>query len=173
MRKVIALIGPSGAGKTSLVMAAAKRMPDRVSALYVLTDRAPRGTVDDAYCRFTTAKHIHELRDQGELVQYLEYAGHTYGCPRVAIESPPPHHCLIHGFVETAVEDIRRAGYLPIPVRVVPLGEPETKDELRRLADRERAKIPVDYALTILNPFWPGGFERAVKTLLDYITANC
>jgi guanylate kinase len=172
MNPIIALVGSSGVGKTSLILAALKEFPDCLAPIRVLTTRARRGSEDDVFCRFVDAKEIQRRRDAGSLVQYLEYAGNVYGCDREDIDGGIQRGCGIQAYVETGIFDLRKAGYSVVVVHILGEGAPEPEAK-RKVADEKRAEISLTYDKVIVNSFTPGGFERAAQELQEFIRERC
>jgi len=168
MGKILAFVGSSGAGKTTLMMELLKRMPEKVFPIVTTTTRAWRGPEDDVFCKFVTPEHIQNLKESGKLAQYLEYAGNTYGCEWADIDWAVNNGFGIQAYVEPAIFDLRKAGYEVIPIKIV-LDQEFFRDEKRLVEDKERAKIPLDFALTVENSFAEGGLEKAVNQLVDFI----
>ena len=170
MGKILAFVGSSGAGKTTLMMELLKRMPEKVFPIVTTTTRAWRGPEDDVFCKFVTREHIQNLKESGKLAQYLEYAGNTYGCEWVDIDWAVNSGFGIQAYVEPAIFDLRKAEYEVVPIKIVSDQE-VFRDEKRVVEDKERAKISLDYALTVKNSFAEGGLEKAVTELINFINA--
>lgn len=165
---ILALVGRSGVGKTTLMMELLTRLPDHVFPIRVLTTRERRGPEDDVFCRFTDAHSIRRMQDNGELVQYLEYAGNVYGSTRADIDHALSQGIGIQAYVESGIVDLRNAGYTVIPIKIIS-DQPMDREEARKAADAERERIPIDYALTVENRFEEGGLEQAVNDLIRFI----
>lgn len=168
MEKILAFVGSSAVGKTTLMMELLKRMPEKVFPIVTTTTRLWRGPEDDVFCKFVTREHIQNLQESGKLAQYLEYAGNIYGCEWADIDWAVNNGFGIQAYVEPAIFDLRKAGYEVIPIKIVSDQE-IFRDEKRIVEDQERAKISLDYALTVKNSFAEGGLNQAVKQLMDFI----
>lgn len=173
MNKIFALVGPSGVGKTSLILEVLKRLPDCFAPIKVMTTRERRGPEDDVFCRFVSKDEIVRRRDGGFLVQYLEYAGNVYGCDRQDIEAVLKEKNGIQAYVESGIADLERAGFEVVPIRVVPRGDFVWRDELRLKEDAERAASNVRYAFEVENAFEAGGFERVADALVGFLKQSC
>lgn len=165
---VIALVGPSGCGKTSIMLKLFERMPDRVFPMVNLTSRPKREPSDDIFYRFVEPEKIHVMAAQGELDQYLEYAGNLYGSVTAMNRETLAKGIGIHAYVEQGVKDLRAAGYDVIPVKVVS-DNVVFRDGKRASEDAERGKTELDYAFTLRNSFAPGGLEKAADELAAFI----
>jgi guanylate kinase len=169
MRPIFAFIGPSGSGKTTLMLELLARMPDDLGIIRSVTSRAQRNADDAKWYRFLTRDEILGMRDRGELIQYLDYAGNLYGMARKDADDVLQTKCGIQAFVEDAVKQFTDAGYRMIVIRVVPQGawSPNAKDRVQADAERAKTRIPID--LEITNSFDDGGKEKAIEQLENFI----
>jgi guanylate kinase len=80
--RLTVLSGPSGVGKSTVVRALRNRRPDvwlSVSA----TTRHPRpGETDGVEYTFVKPERFDEMIDDGEMLEWAEFAGNRYGTPR-------------------------------------------------------------------------------------------
>ena len=166
---IIALVGKSGVGKTTLMMELLKQIPKRVAPIVVLTNRPKRGPEDEIFCRFVDANYIQDQRARGLLAQYLEYGGSVYGCAKADIDKALSHGIGLQAYVESGIDELRKNGYRVFPVQVTT--DQETyRNEQRLKEDDERGTRQVEYALTLTNSFKPGGLEKAVQELTKFVT---
>lgn len=170
MNPVIALVGPSGCGKTSIMLKAFEKLPGRLFPMVNLTSRAKREASDDIFYRFVPAERIRKMSEDGELDQYLEYAGNLYGSVTATNRETLSKGIGIHAYVEQGVKDLRAAGYEVIPVKVIS-DNVVFRDEKRSSEDAERSKTELDYACTIRNSFAPGGLEKAADDLVAFASS--
>lgn len=171
---IIAFVGSSGSGKTTLITELFKRHPNYINPLKSLTSRPKRGPEDDIFYTFVAEQEIIDRQAHGDLVQYLEYAGNTYGTDRHDIEDVIQHKLAAQAYVENGVLNLRKAGYKVIPIKIVASNAPEENinrgnDQERAQEDQNRSQIELDYALTVVNDFTPGGLEKALKKLEEFL----
>ncbi|MCC6643427.1 hypothetical protein IT411_01640 [Candidatus Peregrinibacteria bacterium] len=172
MHPIIAIVGPSGSGKTALINEIIKRHPDKIGIIKSLASRDRRGPEDDPFYTFVPAQDIIDRKARGDLVQYLDFAGNIYGTDRYDVESIINHIFGIQAYVQGAIFALREAGYEVIPIELIPKNSKTIirgNDTERSKADQERAKITLDYRLTIENDFNPGGFEKSLNQLEDFL----
>lgn len=83
--KLIVLTGPSGVGKGTLLKALLRRHPDFYLSISVTT-RSPRlGEIDGQHYFFRTRPQFQAMVEQGDLLEWAEFAGNCYGTPRRAV----------------------------------------------------------------------------------------
>ncbi|MGI9521282.1 MAG: guanylate kinase [Hyphomicrobiaceae bacterium] len=84
---ILILSSPSGAGKTTLARRLLMSDP-KVRLSVSLTTRPPRpGEVNGEDYRFVDIQEFNRRRDQGELLEWAEVFGHSYGTPAAPVES--------------------------------------------------------------------------------------
>lgn len=82
MNKLIVLSGHSGSGKTSLMRHIMK------NEVVSFTTRKPRqGEVDGLDYKFISLKKFEELKEQGKLIEQVEYSGNYYGIDQEEFEN--------------------------------------------------------------------------------------
>lgn len=84
--RLIVLTGPSGVGKGTLVKALLQRHP-KLHLSVSVTTRSPRpGEVHGQHYYFTERPTFEQMVDDGELLEWAEFAGNCYGTPRRPVE---------------------------------------------------------------------------------------
>lgn len=84
--KLIVLTGPSGVGKGTLLKALLRRHPEYFLSVSATT-RSPRlGEVDGEHYCFVSRPQFLQLVEQGDLLEWAEFAGNLYGTPRRPVE---------------------------------------------------------------------------------------
>ncbi|WP_024428252.1 guanylate kinase [Bacillus safensis] len=82
MNKLIVLSGHSGGGKTSLMRQIMK------NEVVSFTTRSPRkGEIDGVDYKFISLEKFKELKEQGKLIEQVEYSGHYYGIDQEEFEN--------------------------------------------------------------------------------------
>ncbi len=83
--RLIVLTGPSGVGKGTLMRSLLQRYPELYYSVSVTT-RSPRtGEIDGKNYYFISRNKFEQLVDQGEFLEWAEFAGNYYGTPREAV----------------------------------------------------------------------------------------
>lgn len=178
MHSILGLVGPSGSGKSTLIKALIAKYPDKLEISRSLTTRPKRGDEDDLFYTFTTPEDVKQRLADGHLTHYAEYAGNLYATDRLELDELLSRKVGIAALVEDGVRSLRKAGYRVIVVKIrpqtIPLSEiatlrpttlamtERTEDEVRRVADEQRAKTGLDADFEIVNSFEEGGLERSV-----------
>ncbi|MBI3274437.1 MAG: guanylate kinase, partial [Methylocystis sp.] len=85
---VLILSSPSGAGKTTLTrMLLQDRSLDLTLSISVTTRARRSSEVDSIHYRFITERQFETMRDAGELLEWAEVHGNSYGTPRGPVEA--------------------------------------------------------------------------------------
>jgi guanylate kinase len=173
--RLVVLTGPSGVGKGTLLRQVRQRHPD----LYLSTSattRSPRpGEVHGCDYYFVDRDGFETMIQQGELLEWAEFAGNYYGTPRQPVEAQIERGNQV--ILEIELEGARQvAETFPAAFRI--FVEPPSWEELeRRIRDRgqdaeaaiarrlERARVELaaapEFDLQIVND----DLDQAAATL--------
>lgn len=84
--RLIVFTGPSGVGKGTLLKALRERYPSLGLSISATT-RSPRpGEVDGKDYYFVSRDQFQTMVDNGELLEWAEFAGNCYGTPKAAVQ---------------------------------------------------------------------------------------
>lgn len=79
---LVAISGPSGAGKGTICRRLLEKYKD-IGISVSVTTRSPRqGEVDGVHYWFKSKQEFLEMRDNGDLAEWVEYCGNYYGTPK-------------------------------------------------------------------------------------------
>ncbi len=85
------LAGPSGVGKGTLLGRLLKRHPN-IQVSVSATTRSPRpGEIDGQHYFFVSKSRFKAMVENGELLEWAEFAGNCYGTPKAPIELAIAH----------------------------------------------------------------------------------
>lgn len=171
MYPILGFLGPSGSGKNMLIEEMLKRFPDRVGIMKSITTRAPRNEGEKLYYDFVTKEYIDELEQQGRLTHRVEFAGTHYATDRQHLDELLSKQMGACPLVQEGIRFLRNAGYEVKVIEIIPVDQPNNRDEVRHKADAERFKEKMSADIQILNSFHPGGKQRAIEQLFDYIAS--
>lgn len=166
---ILVLVGPSGGGKTSLLLSMLDRYPGRCAAIKSKTTRARREPQDDIFYDFVTPEQFTELELSGRLFQTANFGGNRYGCDREQTDATVADKLGLVVLVQQSVADFVNAGYKLHLVKIDPQGYTPRSEAQRLRDDQARAQIELTYDNVIVNSFAPGGFERAQNELANIV----
>jgi ABC-type cobalamin/Fe3+-siderophores transport system ATPase subunit len=166
---IIVLVGPSGAGKTSLLLQMLSRFPNQTAAIKSKVTRSQRNAQDAVFYDFLSEPEFEHFRAEGRLFQTAHYAGHNYGCERKQTDAVVQQKIGLVVLVQQSVADFIAAGYKLVLVEIVPEGYIPRTENHRVAADQARNAVPLSYDYHITNSFAPGGFEHATDELTKII----
>ncbi len=179
---MIVVSAPSGAGKTSLCEATARRLPRLVHSVS-FTTRAPRPEEQEGRdYHFVSEETFRRMVDRGEFAEWATVHGHLYGTSRALLEEQFLRGQDVILDIDTQGAAILRKAYPgSVSVFIVPPtfshlearlrgrrsdSEEELKLRLRRA--REEIRHCREYDYVIIND----RFETAVDQLCAIITAE-
>ena len=170
MNAIIGLVGPSGSGKSTLIQEMVKIFP-KIEIAKSLTTRPRRSDEDSLFYDFISLQALRLLEKEGRLTHVSEYAGYYYSNDKQYLDSLLKNHYGIMALVESGVEYLRQSGYEVRIIKIQPADYALTADIGRQKADRQRALSHIKSDFEIINSFQPGGLEKSVKTLTDFINS--
>lgn len=171
MYPIIGLVAPSGAGKSTLIKEILARFP-MVKVAKSLTTRPKRDADDTLFYDFISKDELDDKQRAGQLTHVSEYAGNYYSNDKVYLTGLLEHNIGIAALVESGVKFLREAGFDVLVIKVLPVKYSETSDLKRLLADQERSKENLKADLEIYNSHEPGGKEKAVNEIADFIKSK-
>ncbi|MCX6404513.1 MAG: guanylate kinase, partial [Actinobacteria bacterium] len=83
---LVVLSGPSGVGKSSVIQAALKEMPQTWLSVSATTRQPRPGEVDGVNYFYVTNEAFDQMISEGNLLEWAEFAGNRYGTPRTPVE---------------------------------------------------------------------------------------
>jgi guanylate kinase len=137
---LVVVAGPSGVGKGTVHTRVREALPDAVLSVSATTRPARSHEREGIDYRFVDRAGFEALIEDGELLEWAEYAGHLYGTPRAAAEAAVADGRIV-------VLDIEVQGALQVreqdPDALLVFLSPPSFEELER---RLRARATEDEA---------------------------
>ena len=84
--KLIVFTGPSGVGKGTILRELLKRHPELTLSISATTRNPREGEVDGQHYYFIERNRFQRLIEEGELLEWAEFASNFYGTPRRPLE---------------------------------------------------------------------------------------
>jgi len=132
--RLTVLSGPSGVGKSTVIAELRRFCPELWLSVSVTTRSARAGEVNGREYFFVDDKEFDRMVDEGELLEWAEFAGNKYGTPRNPLEEKLAAGipCLLEIDLAGA-RQVRRS----VPdARLVFLAPPSWAELVRRLTAR-------------------------------------
>lgn len=83
---LVVLSGPSGVGKSSVIQAALKELPQTWLSVSATTREPRPGEVHGVNYFYVSDEEFDQMIDEGNLLEWAEFAGNRYGTPRGPVE---------------------------------------------------------------------------------------
>ncbi len=133
--RLTVLSGPSGVGK-STVVASLRRAWPQIWLSVSVTTRSPRpGETDGREYRFVTEREFGEMLANGQLLEWAQFAGNSYGTPRAPLAEKL--NAGVPSLLEIDVAGARQVRQAVPGALLVFLYPPSWPELVRRLTVRE------------------------------------
>jgi guanylate kinase len=141
---MLILSSPSGAGKTTLTrMLLQDRLLDLTLSVSVTTRARRSSEIDGVHYRFISQAEFRTMRDRGELLEWAEVHGNSYGTPKKPVDDilAQGRDALFDIDYQGAAQVRAKAGADVVTIFVLPPSMPELRARLERRAEDSREVI--------------------------------
>ncbi len=141
---MLILSSPSGAGKTTLTrMLLQDRLLDLTLSVSVTTRARRSSEIDGVHYRFISQADFRTMRDRGELLEWAEVHGNSYGTPKRPVDDilAQGRDVLFDIDYQGAAQVRAKAGADVVTIFVLPPSMTELRARLERRAEDAREVI--------------------------------
>ncbi len=161
---LLAVSGPSGVGKGTMVKTILARRPDIVESVSCTT-RAPReGEVHGKHYFFLSKEEFERRIDEDDFLEYNEHFGNYYGTPKSFVKEALKEKSVIMEIEVVGALNAKKAFPECVLVMVVPPSEEELKKRLRGRGSETEEQIK--------NRLARMEYELSFKDKYDHIIVN-
>jgi guanylate kinase len=164
---IFGIVGRSGSGKSTLILEMIKRIP-HLQVIKSTSTRPRRDKTDDIFYDLLTDEEFERLLAKNAFINFHKYNNYWYGTNTSSTEEILKNHCGIFALVENSVADVKAAGVTLVLIKIT-TDEDTSGIRGRSHDDNIRVQIPLDFELTIHNSFSPGGLEKSLAQLSEFI----
>jgi len=167
--RAVAIAGPSGVGKSTLLGRLLKEHPDKFGFSVSHTTRSPRpGEKNGVNYWFVSREQMQKEIQEGKFIEWAEFSGNIYGTSHKAVEDvlATGKICLLDVDMQGIIS-LKKTTLNPIYCMIVPPSKEELEKRLRGRGDTAEEAIQK----RLKQAEWELSF-RSKPGFFDYVVVN-
>lgn len=178
---LVVISSPSGGGKNTVMRELIARIPNTARVVTTTTREQREGEVDGVDYHFISRSIFEQKRENGEFVEYNEYAGNLYGLQHVHLQDALHTYTFVYYQADVhGKQSLDRLGIPHISIFLLPESLEVLQERIRQRGDvsekslamrldiaRQEVALADTYDLAIINK--NGALSEVVGEIVEFL----